>query len=625
MTSPLLVLPTLWKLGPIAVAWVGAYRLACRLGYYRRTMPIEEWRSGKEFFTNVCTDAPEISDESRARIIGTAEALLRGQVRFFGNDSYRLGSPPDWFYDPIADVRLQAKDHWSSIGDFAAGDIKCTWEVSRFQWLLIFAQAWRLTSDTRFIEAMNSWLADWVQCNPLNKGPNWKCGQEASIRIITLLLVARVLGAHMSPTPAFVRLIEQHCKRVTPTMRYAVAQNNNHGTSEAAALFVAGAWLLRQGSRSVALNEARRWRMTGRRWLEDRLERLVAPDGSFSQYSTNYHRVLIDTLSQVEIWRRELNEDEFTRTFVERSKVAVGWMVDLTDSESGEAPNSGHNDGTLLYDLCGNAYRDYRPSVQLASALLCGGRAYPSGRWDDQLRWLDVNVADSLSRKELVSKRFDDGGYAVMRGQSSWAMIRYARYGFRPSHCDCLHLDLWHKGKNILRDGGTFSYNTNPRWLDYFSGTESHNTVQFEDRLQMPRIGRFLFGRWLEMEYARLSKQDSGGCSWSGAYSDRMGARHRRTVRVAGDHWRITDELGGTFDGAVLRWRLIPAEWRVNDLVCESEFGSIRVESSDNIVGLELSIGWESLHYHEKTELPVLELAIGRGDCLIDTSIVLAG
>ena len=45
----------------------------------------------------------------------------------------------------------------------------------------------------------------------------------------------------------------------------------------------------------------------GRYWLENRVAHLVEPDGSFSQYSINYHRVLLDTLCMVEIWRRAIN------------------------------------------------------------------------------------------------------------------------------------------------------------------------------------------------------------------------------------------------------------------------------------------------------------------------------
>ena len=115
-----------------------------------------------------------------------------------------------------------------------------------------------------------------------------------------------------------------------PTIRYAVAQNNNHGTSEAAALFIGGAWLMAQAESEPLRKEAQRWRDAGRRWLEDRVVILVAADGSFSQYSLNYHRVLVDTLCQVELWRAELKERPFTDRYAARCRAAVVWRAPRT-------------------------------------------------------------------------------------------------------------------------------------------------------------------------------------------------------------------------------------------------------------------------------------------------------
>ena len=86
---------------------------------------------------------------------------------------------------------------------------------------------------------------------------------------------------------------------VAPKIGYAVGQDNNHGTSEAAALFIGGRWLAALGH-----PVGTRWERNGRRWLEERAQRLIERDGSCSQYSVNYHRLMLDTLSVVEIWRR---------------------------------------------------------------------------------------------------------------------------------------------------------------------------------------------------------------------------------------------------------------------------------------------------------------------------------
>jgi hypothetical protein len=617
-----LLLPTLWRLGPGAVAHVAAYRLACVSGIYRYWLPLRHWSEAGEFFSPTTAAPPALSQPSREVVVNRAERLLTGELDYFSWTPKNIGNPPDWFLDPFSGSRLSHGGHWSTLDEFSAGDIKNVWEASRFEWVPLLARAWRLTGDDRYLEALNNWLLDWVSRNPANTGPNWKCGQEASIRLINLLLAARLLDTHGKPSQVFVGLVAIHCARIMPTIRYAVAQNNNHGTSEAAALFIGGAWLLALTGRAP-LKDARRWRDAGRRWLEDRVTTLVAADGSFSQYSVNYHRVLIDTLCQVELWREELKERPFSDKYAARCRAAVEWFAALIDAGSGNAPNLGANDGALLYNLSSASYRDFRPTVQLASVLFLGGRVYDSGAWDEPLLWLGRESVSKLVPPGDISVIHDDGGDIILRGDRSWGLVRVARFRFRPSHADCLHMDLWHRGENVLRDGGTYSYNTEPRWLDYFSGTESHNTVQFDGRSQMPRIGRFLFGDWLKMSECTGILPEREKRSWTGAYTDGKRARHRRTVSVSGNVWRVIDEIGDFHDKAVLRWRLIPREWTLVGSICDSPLACLRISSSAPLRRIELTTGWESLYYQQKSELPVLEIEVGSGKWTIETEITL--
>src|SRR5262249_23738554 len=155
----------------------------------------------------------------------------------------------------------------------------------------------------------------------------------------------------------------------------------NHGTSEAAALFIGGSWLAHRG---VTRGEV--WARTGRRWLEDRVHRLIGADGSFSQYSLNYHRVLLDTLSIVEIWRREIEEEEFSPSFYARAGAATNWLCAMIAPQSGDGPNLGANDGAWLLPLTLTDYHDFRPSTQLASVLFRNQRVYEdTGNWDAPL------------------------------------------------------------------------------------------------------------------------------------------------------------------------------------------------------------------------------------------------
>ena len=102
-----------------------------------------------------------------------------------------------------------------------------------------------------------------------------------------LAMAAHLLGQVATPSIGLVRLVRLHLRRIAPTIQYAVAQDNNHGTSEAAALFIGGSWLASLSNERGAVREAHSWMKQGRKWLENRARRLIAPDGSFSQYSLN--------------------------------------------------------------------------------------------------------------------------------------------------------------------------------------------------------------------------------------------------------------------------------------------------------------------------------------------------
>ena len=100
-------------------------------------------------------------------------------------------------------------------------------------------------------------------------------------------------------------------------------------------------------------------------------------------------------------------------------------------------------------------------------------------------------------------------------------MLRLPEYRHRPSQCDCLHLDLWVDHQAVFLDGGTYSYNSTLPVCDVLIGTRGHNTIEFDGRNQMPRVGRFLFARWLSGEAESLRKE------LMASYRDYRGCRHR--------------------------------------------------------------------------------------------------
>lgn len=522
--------------------------------------------------------------------------------------------PPDWLRNPLNGKRFpQPLMPWWKIPDFnpEMGDIKGLWELSRMGWLIPFAQRAR-HGDGAALETLNAWLTDWLRQNPPYYGPNWKCGQEAAIRVMHLAACAIVLDSTPTGEPPLRELLHRHLNRIAETLHYAIAQDNNHGTSEAAALFIGGSWLNSIGDPAGA-----RWARIGRQRLEERVVRLVGESGSFSQYSANYHRLFLDTCCLAEVWRRRMRLPEFSDRFLSRLRVAGEWLRQMVDPTTGDAPNVGTNDGAHLLPLTDAAYRDFRPTCQLAAALFSGQAAYgPDGAWNWQLRWLGIPIPSNPASPPATYVA-DDGGFAMLHVDDAMAMLRYPRFRFRPGQADALHLDLWVNHKNVLRDAGTYSYNTDSVWMDYFAGVTGHNTIQFDSDDQMPRLGRFLFGDWLQTDWINPLHESLGRVSFGAGYTDRTGRRHRRTVTLAHTRLLVRDEVAGFQRSATLRWRLIPGTWRLSRErdCCVSAFDEDRhfhlsIQSTVPITCSHFVDGWESRHYMERTPLTVLEVEI---------------
>ncbi|MBX9468088.1 MAG: heparinase II/III family protein [Rhizobium sp.] len=585
------------RLGPASIARVAAYRLGLKSGWH----PVQRLAApaAQPPFFRAIDPSSQKADPNHT---------WDDSLWWFGWHRAPLpDAPPDWFANPFSNVvQPDATRDWWRIPDFGTGDIKGLWELSRMDWAVVWATT-AACGDTSALERLNLWLADWADRNPPYNGPNWKCGQEASIRVMHLVATAWVLGQDQTPEAGIVDLLRAHLQRIAPTMSYAIGQQNNHGTSEAAALFIGGSFLADHDPRANA------WSRKGRRWLEERAASLIEADGSFSQYSVTYHRVMLDTYSLAEAWRCHRDLPEFSAQLRERLRAATDWLWAITNTETGDAPNIGANDGARLLQLVGTDYRDFRPSIQLAAALFRGSDAFGPGPWATPLRWL--GVAEGKPCDAPSSQSFNQGGYHVLRNASTMAVLRYPRFRFRPSQADALYVDLWHKGINLLRDAGTFSYNA--EGAEWFAGTAAHNTIEFDGRDQMPRLGRFLFGDWLKAEAVEPVLDDGVKASAAAAYTDAHGARHHRALTLSTDALICRDTITGNFEEACLRWRLAPGEWHIEGDIVRNGAFSVAIEFNGEPISPALGTTVESRYYLQKTELPEISVKVSRPGKLV--------
>jgi len=554
-----------------------------------------------------------------------ANDFRQGRFLYYSRHVHDLGRPVNWLLNPFTGGRHVNTVHWCDYPTFskAQGDIKDVWEPSRFALAFWLARAYALTGDSGIVKDYWSLFDTWTRQNPPNMGPNWKCGQETAIRCFGMCFALYAFLDDVETTDRHVadaaKLMAVSAERIEKNIDYAYSQKNNHGMSEAIGLLTVGLLF-------PELRKAAHWREKGRDYLEREIARQIYDDGSFVQHSMNYHRVMLhDCLWAARL--AELNQQPLSRDALARIDKAGEFLLAMLDRESGGVPNHGANDGANLLPLAACDYVDFRPTVQAARYRATGGRTLPDGPWDEMLVWMWGEAVVTAGKKSIIaaqpSQRFDSGGYYTLRRGDAWAMIRCHAYRDRPAHLDMLHVDLWHRGVNVLSDSGTYRYFApdDPAAEKYFKGIAAHNTIELEGRNPLDLVSRFL---WMPWPAARCLVHAAD--RWQGEHDgyNRSPWRviHRRTVDASNSAtWIVTDELIGTGEHDVaLRWHLVDGVCTIErdrrSVIVAHPRGRIRLdisgpdgisfdvargESSDGRIS-----GWESRYYHERTPRPTL-------------------
>lgn len=532
-------------------------------------------------------------------------------IRLFDHHTFNINNnTPNWFLNYFNNRSHQFHNtKWWKIKDFddSIGDIKLIWELSRMDWLIPFAQKGAI-GDKKYIDKLNNWINDWVKNNQPYLGPNWKCGQEASIRVINLALTCYLLDQKDVKKSNLLKLVEIHLQRIKPTIQYALAQNNNHGTSEAAALFIGGSWLS-----YMNINSGKVFMDAGRKLIEDRVSHLIDDTGTFSQYSSNYHRLMLDTLSFIEIWRRYIDKERFSDTFYLKGKLATNWLEKIIFNDKGQTPNLGANDGAKFFQTNNSCYSDYRPSVNLASSLFNNLTIFNDENSSYHLKWLRINQDNIKKVDNNIEDKFKANGFYILKKKDIKFLFRHPHFKFRPSQSDLLHLDIWYKNKNILTDSGSYSYNSIRHY--YYSGVESHNTIQFDNRDQMPRLSRFLYGSWPSSSKVE-TKTYENKLYYSSSYSDFEGARHRRSFSVNEKSVDVIDEISNFKQKAILRWHFNDKHQKIteieNGLVLHNRYFDLEIKATSEIIRYDVRKVHKSLNYFSEVDSKVLEVEFSK-------------
>jgi hypothetical protein len=481
------------------------YELQLRTGFLKWRFPINpafrswislaKWRVNAPEFLIASREEIKFEVNPSEQLRSEAERIFNGEIQFFQGEWLKV--PLDeWLLNVSTGYKYDNKIHWTAIPDFNAsmGDIKYVWEKSRFLFLQTI-----LRYDVAYTKDSSPWvfaqIESWIEHNPINQGPNYRCSQETSLRVFNWIYALYFYkNSSQLSTARFERIlfsIYWQLKHVRENIHFSrIAVRNNHAITETLALYVAGILF-------PFFPESNEWRKKGKEWLEEEIFFQIYSDGGYLQYSFNYQRVVVQLLT-VGFAVAHLQKDQFSSIVYERAHKMVELLATCQDAVTGQLPNYGANDGSLFFNWNDESYRNYRPSLDALHYLITGSDLYD--RQFDDRAWFGFQKISTFKLEKLTIKdgtySFDKAGLFACRQDHLLVMIVCVKYQNRPSQADNLHLDIWYKGENIVRDSGSYRYNADASLVKYFFGTESHNTIMIGENDQMKKGPRFIWLNW---------------------------------------------------------------------------------------------------------------------------------
>jgi hypothetical protein len=637
-----LAFKALHQLGPSQLGLYALYQLGLRTGHFERTLnstlnKLEKLDPSVPVKFQPClTGIPNrkvLLDQIGPQVdqlYVEANEVVKGYVRLFG------GQPIPLELTPPKQLEKWTK-YESGTNLIQDQDIKFIWEPGRFGWACKLAMAYYLSDDELYAEAFWLYTEKFLESNPPYLGPHWSSAQEVAIRLVALAFAIQ-LFAHSKQTTSerlekIAHKIAIHAARIPPTLVYARSQNNNHLITEAMGLYTASAVLPEHPL-------APRWHKLGWDWLKYAFLTQISTDGTYTQHSTNYHRLML----QAALWVYAVHDHSFRNEpipleLTTHLEASTRWLWKIVDPETGHAPNLGHNDGAYILPLTICSYHDYRPVLHAAARSFLQTNLIPRGPCDDMATWLGLRTDQyqkevGMNYWHMIPQQKElntQPPYLLINHKNdSWATMRVATFHSRPAHADQLHMDLWWQGYNLAQDPGTYLYNSPLPWENSLTSAFVHNTVVVDGREFMQRAGRFLYLDWAQARVLEFQSSPEG--DYESLTAEHNGYRNigvihsRKVTSLADGHWEVIDHLDGPPDhthSARLHWLLPDWEYMTLEPTVNNDFpvSEIRIKSPLGWVGLKIEI----TSWYEKNlpKQPInFQLARG-GEILVGSGTVL--
>jgi len=574
----------------------------------------------------------DVSEQWRTNTLSEADKLLEHRCSCFVVDDIYLGRGVNWNHELRRDIDTPLDfAPWMDYRDTNLyGHFKYFWELGRFQHLVTLSKAYYLTSDRKYADEVAKQLDSFVRQCPYLLGVHWIMPMEVGLRLLSVAWIVAFMRDYLRNDVGTCGIIEQivlsHVNYVAGNYSlYSSA--NNHLIGELAGVFIAS--LCFGDLKEVAHHKHKAYEMLCREILLQ-----FYSDGVNKEQTSHYHVSCYNCFLLAGLLGRE-NSLEFPQEYWDRLEKAADFICALSNDDNSIFNIGDSDDGKtiVLSELEPNQVQ----SLLATSAVLFkrGDFKAKAKYFDEMSLWLlgrtGKQVFDALDpdEKKTLPEKFEEGGYYILSDNSaSKAKIIFdcGPLGFGSiaahGHADALSFMLYVDGCQFFIDPGTYTFEAENPYRNYFRSTAAHNTISIDGKDQSEMAGAFLWGHkanshveeWVSNDdFVRVTASHDGYMTLDDPVT------HRRTVELDKNRQivNISDHIEANSSHEVCAhfhlapeceisqaktncWKIRNGE-RAIQLTVDERFECEVIRECQELIG-----GWASEHYDTKTPISTL-------------------
>lgn len=468
------------------------------------------------------------SDQYKKKLILEAENLISNIYSDISGRKIRIENLVDWNKDYVLDYEWE-KMHYSKYvlkDDGIKTDVKNVWEMSRFYHLVILAEAYVISGESRYAEKILEDLFSWDTQNPVNKTVNWTVSMEVAIRVINIIQSISLLKDSKILTNTIKHkingIIQNHEKFIWNNLEKGM-NTNNHYLSNIAGLLWISIYYNGINDNRFSKRSKKYYKFCITQLLEE-LSYQIYDDGMSYEDSLSYHALNTEMLL-------------FTFIVMKQNGFVVPAKIEITISKMVDSlrkvmidtkiPIIGDIDNgrLLIYNIISNEDKtnfDYILELAKANNILLN----------------DNNLISPVMLKE--------SGFYRLFNDNCTVILKCGKIGVNGlgghAHNDQLSFILNFNGEDILIDSGTGCYSGDYSLRRQLRSTCSHNTLSI-DGYEQNDIGFDLFKmrEKTKSEVIEVTRQQFAGRHYG--FLEELGVIFTRRIYLKNQEIQIEDSV----------------------------------------------------------------------------------